>query len=374
MHTSIAHDQNGEANEAGEPTVDMKRSHYKDLRLFNTLPLGIWLGVCVLMLAAAPWWFGNYLLYIFGYVAINVIVAVGLNVLVGYTGQISLGHAGFFAIGAYATVLLTQWGLPIPLALVAGAFLTAGFGFLLGLPALRLEGPYLAVITLGFGLVMENIFAKTPAFGGATGPSVPPFSLVFVPGFSREQNLYVLIMLAAGLSLLMVRNLMRTRVGRAFVAIRDSDVAAACAGVDLTWYKTLAFAVSAFFTGIAGGLFAFHLGQVDPTSFNLMLSILFLAMVVIGGVGSILGPVLGAVTISLLNLKLKGLKLADFEQIPLAGKSIAQFISRHFMETGMANIQFIVYGGILVAIMLFEPLGLYGLWIRSKRYWRSWPL
>lgn len=352
----------------------MKRSHYEDLRLFATLPLGAWLLACALVLAAAPWWAGNYMLYVLGYVAINVIVAVGLNVLVGYTGQISLGHAGFFAIGAYGTVLLAQAGLPIPLALLAGALVAAAFGFLLGLPALRLEGPYLAVITLGFGLAMENVFARASAFGGATGPGVPPFSLVLVPGFSREQNLYLLIMALAGVSLLAVRNLMRTRVGRAFIAIRDSDVAASCAGVDLTWYKTLAFAVSAFFTGIAGGLFAFHLGQVDPTSFNLMLSILFLAMVVIGGVGSILGPVLGAITISLLNLKLKGLKMADFEQIPLAGKAIAQFISRHFMETGMANVQFIVYGGILVAIMLFEPLGLYGLWIRSKRYWRSWPL
>ena len=175
-------------------------------------------------------------------------------------------------------------------------------------------------------------------------------------------------------SLLAVRNLMRTRAGRAFVAIRDSDVAAACAGVDLTWYKTLAFAVSAFFTGIAGGLFAFHLGQVDPTSFNLMLSILFLAMVVIGGVGSILGPVLGAIVISLLNLKLKGLKMTDFADIPWAGPDIAAFLGRHFMETGMANIQFIVYGAILVLIMVFEPLGLYGLWIRAKRYWRTWPL
>lgn len=353
--------------------MDMKRSYYEDLRLFDTLPLSLWLIATVLALAAAPFIFGNYVLYILGYVAINIVVALGLNVLVGYTGQISLGHAGFFAIGAYATVLLANAGLPILIALPLAALVAAIFGFLLGLPALRLEGPYLAVVTLGFGLTVENIFAKAGIFGGATGPAVPPFSVVFLPGFSREQNLYILIMLAAGLSLLAVRNLVHTRVGRAFIAIRDSDVAASCAGVDLTYYKTLAFAVSAFFTGLAGGLFAFHLGQVDPTTFNLMLSILFLAMVVIGGVGSILGPVLGAIAISLLNLKLKGLKMADFEQIPLAGPDIAAFLGRHFMETGMANIQFIVYGTILVLIMLFEPLGLYGLWIRSKRYWRSWP-
>jgi len=354
--------------------VDMKRSYYQDLRLFDTLPLGLWLLVCALALALVPFWFGNYVLYLLGYIAINAMVAVGLNVLVGYTGQISLGHAGFFAIGAYAAALLAQAGVPIPLALLAGALISSAFGFLLGLPALRLEGPYLAVITLGFGLTVENIFAKTPAFGGATGPAVPAFALTLVPGFTREQNLYLLIIMLTGASLYAVRNLMHTRVGRAFVAIRDSDVAAACAGVDLTWYKTLAFAVSAFFTGLAGGLFAFHLGQVDPTSFNMMLSILFLAMVVIGGVGSILGPVLGAVTISLLNLKLKGLKLADFEQIPYVGREFASFLGDNFMETGMANIQFIVYGGILVLIMAFEPLGLYGLWIRAKRYWRAWPL
>lgn len=354
--------------------MDMKRSYYEDLRLFDTLPLTLWLAAVVLVLALAPFQLGNYSLYVLGYVAINVIVALGLNLLVGYTGQISLGHAGFFAIGAYATVMLANAGLPILLALPLAALIAAVFGFLLGLPALRLEGPYLAVVTLGFGLTVENVFAKAAVFGGATGPAVPAFDVVFLPAFSREQNLYVLIMLTAGLSLLAIRNLVRTRVGRAFIAIRDSDVAASCAGVDLTWYKTLAFAVSACFTGLAGGLFAFHLGQIDPTSFGLMLSILFLAMVVIGGVGSILGPVLGAVAISLLNLKLKGLKMADFEQIPLAGPEIAAFLGRHFMETGMANIQFIVYGAILVLIMLFEPLGLYGLWIRSKRYWRTWPL
>lgn len=354
--------------------MDMKRSYYKDLRLFDTLPLTLWLVLCSAALLAAPWVLGNYELYVIGYIAINVIVAVGLNVLVGYTGQISLGHAGFYAIGAYATVMLAQAGVPILIALVAAALIAALFGFVLGLPALRLEGPYLAVITLGFGLAVENIFTRAPFFGGATGPRVPVFDLVIVPGLGRERNLYLLIILLAGLSVLAVRNLMHTRVGRAFVAIRDSDVAAACAGVNLTWYKTLAFAVSAGFTGIAGGLFAFHLTQVDPTSFSLILSILFLVMVVVGGAGSILGPILGAVLIGLLNLKLRGLKLADFEQIPLAGKQIAGFLGRNFMETGMANIQYIVYGGILVAIILFEPHGLYGMWARSKRYWKSWPL
>ncbi|MCC7168557.1 MAG: branched-chain amino acid ABC transporter permease [Rhodospirillales bacterium] len=354
--------------------MERKRSHFEDVRLFDTLPHALAVLAVGLALAALPFFVGNYHLYVVGYVALNVIVALGLNVLVGYTGQVSLGHAGFFAIGAYATVMLMgKLGLPLLLALPAAALIAALFGFLLGLPALRLEGPYLAIVTLGFGLAVETVLAKTAFFGGATGPSVPAFPLRFLDGFSREQNLYVLIVFLAGLSLFAVRNLMKTRVGRAFVAIRDSDVAAACAGVDVALYKTLAFAVSAFFTGLAGGLFAFHLGQVDPTTFNLMLSILFLAMVVIGGVASILGSVMGAAAISLLTLKLKGLKLADFEAIPVIGKAMAGFLKAHFMETGMANIQYIVYGLILVLIMTFEPLGLYGYWIRTKRYWKAWP-
>lgn len=354
--------------------MDMKRSHYEDLRLFDTWPQLLWTVLVAAALGVAAFTAGNYHLYVIGYAAIHVIVALGLNVLVGYTGQVSLGHAGFFGIGAYGTVMLMNHaGLPVPLALMGAALIAAAFGFLLGLPALRLEGPYLAIVTLGFGLTVETVFLKWNFLGGATGPSVPAFPHLFSEALSREQNLYVAILLVAGASLVAVRNLMKSRVGRAFVAIRDSEVAAACAGVNLMYYKTLAFAVSAFFTGLAGGLFAFHLGQIDPTTFNLMLSILFLAMVVIGGLASILGSVMGGVVISILNLKLKGLRMADFEAIPLLGAPVAGFLREHFMETGMANIQFIVYGLILVLIMTFEPLGLYGYWIRTKRYWKTWP-
>lgn len=352
----------------------MRRSYYEDLRLFGSVPQFLWASILVAALAAAPFFLGTYHLYVLGYVGIHVIVALGLNVLVGYTGQVSLGHAGFFAIGAYGTVMLmNHLGFPLLIALPAAALIAAAFGFLLGLPALRLEGPYLAIVTLGFGLAVETIFLKGAIFGGSTGPSVPAFPLRLLPQMGAEQNLYLLIMLCACLALVAVRNLIKTRVGRAFIAIRDSDVAASCAGVNLMYYKTLSFAISAFFTGLAGGLFAFHLGQIDPTTFNLIMSILFLAMVVIGGVSSILGAVLGAVLISVLNLKLKGLRLADFQEIPWVGDAVAGFLARHFMETGMANIQFIVYGLIMVLIMIFEPYGLYGIWIRAKRYWRTWP-
>ena len=354
--------------------MDMRRAYYEDVRPFGSVAQVLWLLALLAALAAAPFVVGGYTVYLLGYAAIHVIVALGLNILVGYTGQVSLGHAGFFGIGAYGTVLLmNHLGLPLLPALFLGALIAAAFGFLLGLPALRLEGPYLAIVTLGFGLAIEVVFEKWEFFGGSVGPPVPDFPLRFADGLTADQNLYYLIVILAVVSTLAVRNLTRTRIGRALVAVRDSDVAASCMGVNLTYTKTLAFALSAFFTGLGGGLFAFHLGQIDPTTFGLVLSILFLAMVVVGGVASILGAVAGAVLISLLNLKLKGLQLADFEAIPLIGGALAEFLTAHFMETGMSNIQYVVYGLIMVGIMLFEPLGLYGYWIRTKIYWKSWP-
>lgn len=354
--------------------MDMKRSYYEDLRLFDSLPQVVWFTVLMAGLAAWPFVVGSYYVYVMNYIAIHVIVALGLNILVGYTGQVSLGHAGFFGIGAYATVLLmNKAGLPFLAALPLAALISAGFGFLLGLPALRLEGPYLAIVTLGFGLTVEIMFEKWEFFGGSNGPPMPDFPHLFSSSLTNDQNLYFLVMILTVAATIFTRNLFKTKVGRAFVAIRDSDIAASTMGVNLMYFKTLSFAVSAAYTGLAGGLFAFHLGQVDPTTFNLMLSILFLAMVVVGGVSSVLGSVMGAVLIALLNLKLKGLQLSDFAAIPLIGGGVADFLQTWFMETGMANIRFVVYGLIMCLIMIIEPLGLYGFWIRSKIYWRTWP-
>jgi len=354
--------------------MDMKRSYFEDVRLFGSAAQVVWFLVLLAALFLFPFLAGPYYVYVVSYAAINVLVALGLNLLVGYTGQISLGHAGFFGIGAYATVLLmNKAALPLLLALLVASLIAAFFGFLLGLPALRLEGPYLAIATLGFGLTIEIIFEKWKFFGGSTGPPVPDFPIHFSSGLSMDQNIYFLVIPLTLAGTIAARNLVRSRVGRAFVAVRDSDIAASCMGVSLMYYKTLAFAVSAFFTGLAGGLFAFHLGQIDPTTFNLMLSIIFLAMVVVGGVASILGSVMGAVLLSVLNLKLKGLQLADFAAIPVIGQGVADFLGAFFMETGMANIRFIVYGLIMVLIMIVEPLGLYGFWIRTKIYWKTWP-
>ncbi len=348
--------------------MDMKRDYYEDIRLLDSGAQIFWLIALLAALAIFPFFSSSYLIYTVNLMAINVIVALGLNLLVGYTGQISLGHAGFFAIGSYITlVLMTKVGLPFPAAIILGGLVSAGFGFILGLPALRLEGPYLAIATLGFGLTITQIIGRIEYFGGHMGLQAPPLD-IFGIGIDSDAGRYAVIMPICVLMAWGLRNLTKTRVGRAFVAIRDSDIAAQCIGVNLTFYKTLAFAVSAFYTGIAGGLMAFVLGFINPHTFNVMISILFLAMVVVGGLGSILGSIMGAVLISWLQIE-----LSRITELPLLGPMLEQISHSVFTISGLPNIQYVVFGLIMVGIIIFEPLGLYGIWIRAKLYWRTWP-
>jgi len=302
------------------------------------------------------------------YMAINVIVTVGLNILVGYTGQISLGHAGFFAIGAYGTVLLmANLHFPFLLALVCSALIAAFFGFILGLPALRLEGPYLAIATLGFGMAITQVIGRWQVFGGRMGLEAPDLSLGPLI-IDTDRRLYFVIVTIAFLLILAARNLMKTRVGRAFIAIRDSDIAAETMGVNLTLYKTLAFAVSAFYAGVAGGLMAFLLGFINPSSFNFILSIYFLAFVIVGGLGSIFGSIMGGVVMTWLLLVLD-----KVQELPYLGAVLISFSERWMNLAGLPNIASIIFGLIIILLVVFEPLGLYGFWIRTKIYWKTWP-
>ncbi len=348
--------------------MDMKRDYFEDIRLLDSGAQVFWLIVLLAALTAFPFFASSYLTYTVNIIAIQVIVALGLNLLVGYTGQISLGHAGFFAIGAYGTlILITKLGLPFLPALILGGLISAVFGFLLGLPALRLEGPYLAIATLGFGLTITQILGRIEYFGGHMGVQAPPL-VIFGLHVDSDTARYAVIMPICVLLTWGLRNLTKTRVGRAFVALRDSDIAAECIGVNLTYYKTLAFAISAFYTGIAGGLMAFVLGFINPHTFNIMISILFLAMVVVGGLGSILGSVMGAVLITWLQIE-----LSRITEMPLVGPLLEEISRSVFTISGLPNVQYVVFGLIMVLIIIFEPLGLYGLWIRTKLYWRTWP-
>jgi branched-chain amino acid transport system permease protein len=355
--------------------MDMKRDYYEDIRLFGSGVILFWSLVLLAFLYTLPLYLPGYRFYLLNLILVHVILAVGLNILVGYTGQISLGHAGFFAIGAYATALLmARLQVPFFFALLAAAFIAAGFGFLLGLPALRLEGPYLSIATLGFGLTITHIIGHLDVFGGRTGIEAPPLDLGIPQlgwSFVLETDLgkYYLILTVAVLLVIGAVNLMKTRVGRSFVAIRDSDIAAEVMGVNLMAYKTLSFAVSAFYAGIAGGLFGFILGFFNPEPFNLILSIVFLVMVVVGGLGSTMGAIVGAVLITWLQYDL----LKNISEMPLVGPFLLSVSNRWFTVVGLENFNSIILGLVMIAIVLFEPLGMFGVWLRIKKYWRTWP-
>ncbi len=348
--------------------MDMKRDYYEDIQLLDSKLLWFWFLVLIAFLLTLPFFLPNYYIYMINYMAINVIVTVGLNILVGYTGQISLGHAGFFAIGAYITFFsMTILHLPFLVALLVAALVAAFFGFILGLPALRLEGPYLAIATLGFGMAIIQVIGRWQIFGGRMGLEAPPLTL-FNYILESDRQLYFLIVPITFLLTIAARNLMKTRVGRAFIAIRDSDIAAETMGVNLVFYKTLAFAISAFYTGIAGGLMGFLLGFISPSSFNFILSIYFLAFVIVGGLGSIFGSIMGGIVMSWLLLTLD-----KVQELPHLGTALVAFSERWMNLTGLPNVASIIFGLIIILIVVFEPLGLYGFWIRTKIYWKTWP-
>ena len=348
--------------------MDMKRDYYEDIELFKTNTALALTVLLLVILVALPFLVGDYSLYLLNLIAINSIVAIGLNILVGYTGQISMGHAGFFAIGAYSCVLLMiKGGAPFVLALPAAGIIAALFGFLLGLPALRLEGPYLTIATLGFGMAVTQIISHWDFTGGHMGIHAPKMSIGPLVADTGSKQYAVITCVTVALALAAI-NLMKTRVGRAFVAIRDSDIAAEAMGININWYKTLSFAVSAFYAGVAGALMAFALEHVSAGSFNLMLSITFLAMIIVGGLGSVMGSILGAALLTYLQLKLQ-----IIQEAPWIGPSLVEISKRYFTVEGLPNIQSIVFGAIMIAIVVFEPLGINGIYLRFKRYWKMWP-
>jgi len=352
--------------------MDIKRNYYEDIELFKSNTILFWSILFLVFLAFLPFFITKYhplgfSVYIVNLITVNALVAIGLNILVGYTGQISMGHAGFFAIGAFTTVIpVLNWGFPLFIALPIAGFISSIFGFLLGLPALRLKGPYLTIATLGFGMTITTIIKHMEFFGGRMGLQAPKLEFFGTP--MKDTHFYYMIMVIAVLMVIGAIKLMKTRVGRAFIAIRDSDIAAEAMGVNLTYYKTLSFAVSAFYTGVAGGLYAFILGFINPESFHLIMSITFLAMVVVGGLGSVMGSIAGAALMTYLDIKLQAI-----QDIAVIGPALVTFSQKYMSVAGISNIAVIVYGLIMILIVLFEPLGIFGFWIRTKKYWKTWP-
>ena len=333
-----------------------KTRYGQDSDLFQHNGQRFWYGLLGLAVLLCPLALSDFLLGELAQVCIYAIAGVGLMLLVGYTGQVSLGHAAFLAIGAYCHAWLLNQGVPFPLALAAATALSGVVGVVVGIPALRMTGIYLAVATLAFLIIVEQVLSHwVSVTGGFRGMFVPPAE--FGLDLSTPVPFYYLCLLFLTLSMIAALNWLRSPTGRAMAAVRDSEVSAESMGIHIAYTKTLAFGISAAFTGLAGGLFAHRIGYLAPDAFTLATSIQLLLMVVVGGLGSLHGVIFGAAFIGLLPQAIAVLR----ETAPPA---IGQIPG---LEPG-------VFGLILVLFLIYEPLGLYGRWRKIRLYFEEFPL
>lgn len=341
--------------------------------------------------------FGDDLMFLAVSALFASIGAIGLNIVTGYAGQVSLGHAFFLGIGAFTAAILggehvsrvvevdgvavektiqLGYGLDMAIWLPAAGLVAALAGLIVAPAAVRLRGLYLAFVTLGLVALGEHIFKEAETLtGGINGrtagiPSLFGFRFdqageVFGVHLSKPQKLFFL-----GLALLLVmglvaKNLARSRVGRALAGIRDRDIAAEMMGINLAKYKTIAFVVSSFFAGVAGALLFSAVGRIQPSQFGLLLSVQFIAMILIGGAATIAGSIMGAVFITFLP------RIVGWMSELWVFGFISDSPSGGFLTA--SQFEQILFGGLIVVFLIFEPLGLYGIWIRVRNYWKAWP-
>ncbi len=340
-----------------------KTSYADDTALFDTPTQRAWAGIGLALLLLFPFVASEYWLYLACLVAIHIISAMGLNLLTGYTGLVSLGQAAFMGVGAYTVAILqTKVGTPFLLNLLAGGLVAMVAGVLVGLPSLRVKGLYLAIATIAAGVIAHFVFAHFSALtGGTAGISVPPAQVLGLE-LDSSFKLYWVILPVTLLSLLGAANLLRTRIGRAFIAVRDRDISAEVLGIPLLRTKLLSFAISSFYAGVAGGLFAVFFRAITPESFPLLMSIFFLAAVIVGGMGSVLGSVLGAVFMTLVPELLK-IVVSALPEAWVGGNAALV----------LSPVRTIVFGLLIVLFLIFEPLGLAEMWRRIRRSFHLWP-
>jgi branched-chain amino acid transport system permease protein len=334
-----------------------KTRYEQDLQFFKDRHTAFWYALLLFGLLLAPWvvseYFQTQLIFIF----ISGLVGYGLMLLAGFTGQMSMGHAAFLAIGAYAEAYFQSKGCPFVFSAAMAMLMSAAAGVSIGLPALRLTGLYLAIATLAFGFIVEEALARWESVtGGNAGMMVAPLKLLFEP-LESDRGFYYLCLGLLVLVATAMKNLLRAPTGRALIAIRDSEVSAQSMGVNLARYKTLSFALSAAITGLAGALYAHQIKFLSPEQFTVLVSIEFLMMVVIGGLGSLHGAIFGAMFIILLPEAISMLK--DWLPESLSG------------QTGLKAS---LFGLIMILFVIFEPHGLYGAWVKVRTYFSLFPL
>lgn len=333
-----------------------KTSYAQDIHLAKHGGQVFWYGLLCVLLLLAPWLVDEYWLAQLTFVLIYGVVGLGLMLLAGFTGQFSIGHAAFLGTGAYTQAVLSNLGVPFPIAMAGAAALSAAVGVVVGLPALRLKGIYLGIATLSFGFIVEEVFARWESVtGGNSGLHVKP-PQVFGWELGSGNGFYFLCLVVAVLCTLAILNLLRSPTGRAFVAIRDSEISAQSMGIQLARYKTLSFAISAALAGLGGALYAHKLSFISPDQFSILQSIDLLLLVVIGGLGSVHGAFLGAIFL-----------ISAPQLISLSKDWLPPTIGQ------APGLQGLVYGVVLIAFVMFEPLGIYGRWLKVRTWLQLFP-
>jgi len=343
-----------------------KTSYASDMALYP-LPIarGTVIALLMLFIVIVPLAFGEYYLSIINLVLISIVGALGLNILVGYTGQISIGHAAFMSVGAYtAANLAVRAGLPFWITLPAGGLMAALVGAVVGIPSLRIKGLYLAIATLAGQLIIEWIINHVPWISGGTQASIQvPRPSLFGYELKTQGELYFFLLFFTLIAIVAALNLVRSRIGRAFVAIRDQDIAAEIIGIDIFRYKLIAFAISSFYAGVCGVLYTYYFGIANYEQFQLGVSIEYLAMIIIGGLGSVLGSILGAAFVALL---------------PLIIRTVMESVGGYFfaaneMSTVVSSMRLVIFGVLIIVFLVLEPEGLNRLWRNIRNYFRVWP-
>ena len=333
-----------------------KTRYDQDINLAKHGGHKFWYSLLMVALLTAPWWLEAYGLAQLTFILIYGIVGLGLMLLAGFTGLFSLGHAAFLGVGAYTQAVLAAQGWPFPLSIAAAAALSAAVGAIVGLPALRVKGIYLGIATLAFGFIVEEVLARWESVTGGNSGKMVGSMQAFGWVVDSSEKFYFVCLAITVLCTLAVLNLLRSPTGRAFVAIRDSEISAQSMGIHLARYKTMSFAISAALAGIGGALYAHMIRFLSPDQFNIIQSIDLLLMVVIGGLGSVHGAFLGA--IFLIGL-------------PQAISAVKDFLPDAIGQA--PGLKSVIYGLVLIGFVMFEPLGLYGRWLKIRTWFQLFP-
>jgi branched-chain amino acid transport system permease protein len=340
---------------------DFKENYIEDEEIFQSYFVKFWLGLFFIFLLIFPFIANQYMLYVANMIGFAIIGAIGLNLLTGFTGQISLGHAAFIGVGAYTSaILITRLGMSFWLSLPFAGLIAALAGVIIGIPSLRVKGLYLCIATLAAQFIFEFIFVHWESMTkGITGINIPSTRIGGIE-FSTEKEFYWITLFLVVLGVGYARNLVRSKMGRAFVAIRDRDLAAEIIGINLFRYKMSAFAISSFYAGIAGALWVNFLKVITPDHFPFFLSIQYLAMIIVGGLGSILGSIFGAIFMTLIPELLN--YLSEVVKVYAPGK-----------EEIFVPMKEVIFGFLIILFLIFEPRGLAEIWNRMKNFFRLWP-